>query len=85
MMFYKVKFFTEKVKNLFINTSLSEASPLSKGARGKPLIARKKQWQQDPFQNLLPGQAHVLPGWLEFCFFVILEFPLWELAKHNLS
>jgi len=30
MMFYKVKFFTEKVKKLFINTSLSEASPLSK-------------------------------------------------------
>jgi len=31
MMFYKVKFFTEKVKKLFINTSLSEASPSPRG------------------------------------------------------
>jgi len=30
-----------------------------KGARGKPLTARKKQRQQDPFQNPLPGQAPV--------------------------
>jgi len=81
MMFYKVKFFTEKVKKLFINTSLSEASPLSKGARGKPLIARKKQRQQDPFQNPLPGQAHVLPGWLEFCFFCNFRVSLMGITK----